>query len=195
VKLKLIFCFSFIYIVEFSCYSQSKKIILKAKIKSMTEYVTLFGNGKELTYAESYILYSKKGKVLESTNYDRTGNIRKKETFKYDGENNKIEEIIYCKKEAEENKKESIENKIKYSTNEDKTEEVEYGNDTNVTKKIIYAYNNQGEKSSEIYYDGQGNVKKKINYTYNLKHLMIKRESYREDNTLESVKSYKYEFY
>jgi hypothetical protein len=194
---KIIFSLLFVCMIWSSVFAQSKKKILKYKLKSITEYVTLHENGKELTYKESYILYNSDGKVLEETNTNRDGSIRKKETFKYDAGNNKTEATIYHKKEALTDKVE-IENKritFKYNANEEKTEEVEYDSNNKVTKKSIYTYNLQGEKSCEMCYDGEGKLKNKINYTYNSKSLKTKRETYHADNTLESVKIYSYEFY
>ena len=180
------------------CFAQNKKTILKNNIKSITEDVTLYENGKEYTYKESYILYNIDGKVLVETCNNKNGILVKKETYKYDNENNKTEETCYNKKEAEQEQKMQIKNSrttFKYNAHKDKTEEVEYDSNNKVLKKVVYVYNNNGEKSCETCYDISGKIKKKVNYMYNSKNLRTKRESFRENNTLESVKNYTYEYY
>ncbi len=195
-NLKYIFCLFIIYVIGDSCFAQSKKTVLKNKIKSVIENVTLYENGKEVTYKESYILYNKEGQVLTETKYNKDGSIKKQETFQYATGRNMTEKIIYH--QADEDQKKGIENKrttFKYNLDNDKTEEVEYDSNSKVIQKVIYAYNNKGEKNSETSYDGEGKMKKKVNYTYNRKSLKTKRESYLVDNTLESIKTYTYEFY
>lgn len=195
---KSIFSFFIIYVTGTCCFAQGKKEIVKNKIKSITENVTLNENGKQVTYKESYIFYNNSGKVLEETNFNKDGSIRKKATYKYDTKKNKTEETIFNKKEAEDNQKDVVVNKkttFKYNANDDKTEEVEYDGNNKVIKKTAYTYNSMGEKITETYYDGEEKIKKKINYTYNAKGLKIKRETFGADNTPESIKTYTYEFY
>lgn len=197
-NLKFVSSLFLICMIGTLCFAQNKKKILKNNIKSVTENVTLYKNGKEVTYKECYALYSSSGKVLEQTSYNKDGSVLKKETFKYDIWKNKTEETCYNKKDAEQEQKMEIVNKrttFKYNVKEDKTEEVEYDGDSKIIKKILYAYNNQGEKSCETCYNGEGKLKNKINYTYNSKSLKTKRESYSADNVLESVKNYTYEYY
>lgn len=193
-KLKFLFGFIFIYMLGTSLYAQSKKKIEKNRIKSVTENVTFYDNGKEISYKDYYVLFSKGGKVLEEANYNKDGTFHKRKTFKYDNNKNRIEETFY----EEADKKNEIESRkiiFKYNGANDKIEELEYDGTGKIIKKVVYAYNNLGEKVSEMHYDGDENLKKKVGYAYNSKGLKIKRDNYRADNSLESIRKYTYEFY
>jgi len=188
--------FLIVVLTTYSSFAQSKKEVLKKKIKSITENVTVYENGKEATYKESYILFNKAGKIIEETTYNKDGSIQKKETFKFDNDKNKLEETYY--RDAEEEKKKGVESKkisYKYNVNGDKSEEIEYDGSGKVTKKIVYGYNGLGEKNLETHYNGDGKLLKKAAYTYDNKSLKIKREAYTATNVLESVKKYTYEFF
>ena len=93
-------------------FAQGKKDIKKTKMKSMTEFVTTTENGKENTYKAYYVAFNKNSEIVEETEYNNNGSIKKGETTKYDLNNNKIEEThfnpekheIISVEEGEENK-------------------------------------------------------------------------------------------
>ena len=195
-NLKLIFGLVFIHLIGITGFAQSKKSILKNKIKSITENLTVYENGKEIAYKDSYTLFNKEGEILVETNYNKDGSIKKQSTYQYARGKNKTEETSFH--QAEESQKKEVENKktiYKYNSENDRTEEVEYDGKGNITKKVVYVYNNLGEKTSEMHYDGDGKLRKKILYTYDGKSLRTNRTSYLADNTVESVRKYTYEFY
>jgi hypothetical protein len=58
--------------VLFLCSKQ--KEVKKNKIKTVTELITDYVGGKEVTRNDSYKKFNKQGEVLEEIEYDKTGN-------------------------------------------------------------------------------------------------------------------------
>jgi hypothetical protein len=202
-KLKIIF--AFIIINTFLNYSlaQGKKDIKKNKMKSMTEFQTITENGKEISHKAYYVAFNNNADVIEETEYNNNGSIKKGETTKYDVNHNKIE-VTYFRQKEKKNPKtnsEPIENiniktVYKYNAHNDKTEEDEMDiTNGKLLKKHIYSYNNKGEKDLEETYNADKKMIKKETYIYNNKGLKVEKKTYNGNNELEITKKYVYEFY
>ncbi|MES2394955.1 MAG: hypothetical protein V4549_03085 [Bacteroidota bacterium] len=183
--------------------AQGKKDIKKTKMKSMTEFVTIAENGKELTYKAFYVGFNKNADVIEETEYNNNGSIKKGETTKYDVNNNKIEKTHFEQKEKKnpKNNSEPIENIniktiYKYNAHNDKIEESELDiTNAKLLKKHIFSYNNKGEKDREETYNAENKMIKKETYVYNNKGLKVEKKTFNGNNELEITKKYVYEFY
>jgi len=201
-KLKLIFAFFLFSILLSSASAQSKKDIKKNKIKTITEFVSSTENGKEINRKVSYTVLNKNGKIIEETQYNIDGSIKKRETTKYDNSNNKIEETSFIqkgnkiKKPEPENKANiNIKKSYKYNANNDKTEE----DDTDILtgkliEKQIISYTRRGEKEMEENYDSENKLVKKTTYAYNNKGLKVEKKTYKGIDLLEETKRYVYEY-
>lgn len=202
-KLKILV--TFILINSFLLYSfaQGKKDVKKNKIKSITEYVTIIENGKEITYKTYYVVFNKNADIIEETEYNNNGTIKKSETIKYDVNNNKIEETHFEQKEKKipKNNSQPIENIniktiYKYNVHNDKTEESEFDiTNAKQLKKHIFSYNNKGEKDREETYNAENKMTKKETYYYNNKGLKLEKKTFNGNNELETTKKYMYEYY
>jgi len=200
-RLKYIFCFLFFCAFMKVLTAQDKKDVKKNKIKSVTEFVVLNENGKDVTFKGYYKAFDKNGKSIEETEFNRDGSIQKKDLTKYDKYNNKIEETNFKKQKTAEEKmantkeKNNVRTTYKYNANNDKTEESTYDA---VTGKLISketsSYNNKGEKSIEEIRDGDDKLVKKIIYAYE-KGLKSEKKIFNADNVLLETKKYIYEFY
>ncbi|MES2590703.1 MAG: hypothetical protein V4608_02375 [Bacteroidota bacterium] len=181
-----------------SSYAQSKKDIKNNKIKSITEYVTITENGKENTYKAYYIAFDKNFEVTEETEYNSSGNVKKKSTAKFDANENKMEETyFYQNRKNQKNTDEIINLKTvyKYNAHNDKVEENEFDGTTGaLIKRQIYLYNNKGEKSAEETYNADKKLIKKSTFTYDNKGLKTEKKTFNENNILESTKKYVYQF-
>ncbi|MDP1745139.1 MAG: hypothetical protein Q8L90_06160 [Bacteroidota bacterium] len=184
-------------------FAQGKKDIKKTKMKSMTEFVTITENGKENTYKAYYVAFNKNSEIVEETEYNNNGSIKKGETTKYDLNNNKIEETHFEQKEKKnpKNNSEPIENIniktiYKYNAHNDKTEESELDiTKAKQRKKHLYSYNNKGEKDQEETYNAENKMIKKETFIYNNKGLKVEKKTFNGNNELETTKKYVYEFY
>lgn len=202
-KLKIIFALIFIVPCINHANSQGKKEIKKTKMKSMTEFITIPENGKETTYKAYYVAFNKNADVIEETEYNSSGNIKKGETTKYDVSNNKIEKTHFEQKEKKntKNNSEPIENIniktiYKYNAHNDKTEESEWEiTNSKLLKKHIFSYNNKGEKDREETYNAENKMIKTETYVFNNKGLKVEKKTFNGNNELEITKKYVYEFY
>lgn len=203
--MKLKFIYAFILINSFLNYSfaQSKKDVKKNKIRSMTEFVTITENGKETTYKAYYIAFNKNADIIEETEYNSKGTIKKGETTKYDVNNNKIEETHFHQKEKKNPKNNSEEVEIiniktvyKYNAHNDKTEENELDiTNAKLVKRHLFTYNAKGEKNAEEIYNAEKKMVKKETYVYNIKGLKVEKKNFNGNNEVETTKKYVYEFY
>ncbi len=200
-KLKIFFILVFTYVSLVFGFSQSKKEVKKNKIKSISEFISVMENGKPVSYQLSYIVFDKNGNTIENIEYNKDGSLKKKETCKYDSDNNKMEETCYSKKESKEPKSNS-ENKVentktvyKYNANKDRIEDCEYdGTSGKLIRKQVYSYDKKGNKCLEETYNDENKLTKKIVCTFNNKGLKTKKEHYNEKGDLEVTKKYVYEF-
>ncbi len=172
-------------------FSQSKKQIKTYKIKSVTEYnVTTTGNVKENYKAfdknantiedvrynpdgsirqKEIFKYDKLGNKLEESLYEQKKSLpdperNYKRVSKYNGNNDKIEEIEYdgdgkvVKKEV-----------YTYNANGDKVTEITYDALSIIRKKGVYSYDNKGLKTEKKIYGPSGALDqtKKFEYAFN----------------------------
>lgn len=202
-KLKIIITFTLINSFLNYSLAQGKKDVKKNKMKSMTEFVTITENGKEITHKAYYVAFNKNADVIEETEYNNNGSKKKGETTKYDVNNNKTEETYFQQKERknEKNNSEPIENintktVYKYNVHNDKIEEDELDvTNAKLLKKHVYSYNNKGEKDLEETYNAEKKMVKKETFIYNNKGLKVEKKTFNGNNELETTKKYVYEFY
>lgn len=110
----------------------------------------------------------------------------KSEQSVYDSNGNEIEWIKY-------NKDGTIKKKrtYKYDKKNNLIEEQEFDGNQ-LTRKVIYSYNNFDEKISEITYDGNGQILRKEIFTYNNKGLKSEKKVYDKNDNLISTHTYQY---
>lgn len=176
--------------------AQSSKKVKNLRIKSTTEWVTVYsGDEKAEPRKDTYTAFDKNGNTLEKIEYNRDGSIKNKETFKYDAAGNVLEETAFEGK-AEKNSKEANNKKVtyKYNSSNDKTEENVFDGEGKLIRKTVFTYNRNGDKSAEVVMDASGKMIKKMIYTYDGKGLKSERKTYNGDNQLESSKKYDYTF-
>lgn len=193
-----LFLIAFSFIFSFGLSAQSKKQIKELKIKSATETVVLYKDGKETaTYKSDYSTFDKDGNTLTEIQYNQDGSVQRKETNKYIGKN-KVEEIVEhpSGSSSDDNSpaKKYKKTTWKYNTNGDKTEEAEYDAAGNLTKKTTFAYNAKGDKLFEMEYDGAGKMTKKIAYSYDKNGLRTEKKIYAPGDVLEKYIKYTYTY-
>mgnify|MGYP003595506981 CR=1 FL=1 len=185
-----------LFVLAINSYAQSSKKVKNFRIKSTTEWITVY-NGEEKSEArkDTYTAFDKDGNTIEKTEFNKDGSIKKKETAKFDSKGNILEEISFDSK-PEKDSKESNYKKVtyKYNSTDDKTEENVYDNEGKLIKKTVFTYNRNGDKSAEVSMDASGKVLKKSIYTYDAKGLKAERKTYNGDNALESIKKYEYTY-
>ena len=175
-------------------FAQKRKEIKKYKIKSVTEWTTLYESGKvSATFKSQYTAFNKEGKTIEDTEFNRDGTLKKKETVTYNKNSDKVEETKFDNEQSQ--PKEKGTKKISYSYNGDneKTEEIRFL-ENKMVKKSVFQYNSLGEKTAELIYDENSKLKKKHLFIYNGQSLKIENKVYNGQDVLESVKKYTYEF-
>lgn len=198
-KVKFIYTLYLLCIFSCSSFAQGKKDVKKHKIRSITEIVSTTENGKDVTYKAYYIAFNKDGEVVEETEYYSNGTIKKKETFKFDVNDNKIEETFYQKKNPKADSDSpaliNLKTVYKYNAHNDKTEEDEIDASTGkIIKMHLFQYNSKGERNIEETYDGDKKLLKKAVFTYDNKGLKTEKKVYNASNVLEMTKKYVYEF-
>jgi len=186
--------FFLILIKPFLLFSQSKKEVKNYKIKSLTEWITITENGKEIKYKDSFISWDKNGNITEKTDYNRDGTIKKKETAVFDSNGNKIGETLFDLKTPADKIDKNEKFTYKYDMEDNKIEEVEYDGSGKVLTKKLSSYNSYNQKTVEVTYDGNGKITKKSVYLYNSKGLRVEKKDYNVTNILQSVKTYIYTF-
>lgn len=177
-------------------FAQSSKKVKSFHIKSTTEWVTDYSSDeKSEARKDTYTAFDKDGNTIEKTEYAKDGSIKKKETDKYDGKGNLLEESSFEAKSDKEPKDKSFKKiTYKYNSSNDKTEENEFDSNDKLVKKTVYTYNKNGDKSAEVIMDSDGKVLKKAIITYDAKGLKAERKTYNSENALESLKKYVYQF-
>jgi hypothetical protein len=198
-----IYVFIIAYSISGSAFAQSRKQVKANKIKSVTENTIEKINGAETTYKSGYTAFDKDGNTIEKTDYAADGNVKRKQTFKFDSKGNKLEEINFDpilpdknpKTDANKTDKRNVKFTYKYNVNDDKTEEVEIDGATGKQiKKTQFSYNANGDKSMEVVYDENNVLAKKSVYTYDKKGLKIEKKTYDSVNNLIETKKYVYQY-
>ncbi len=180
--------------------AQSKKKIRELKIKSTTETITLYKDGKQTaSYKSDYSVYDKEGNTIEETEYNQDGTVKKKETTKYAGKDKTEVVVEHPNPEKEKNNSDDGPKKYKrttwkYNSTGDKTEEDEYDEAGKLVQKKTYAYNNNGDLMFEMEYDGSGTLTKKIAYGYDAKGLKTEKKTYGPNDVLEKDITYTYTY-
>ena len=176
--------------------AQSSKKVKALRIKSTTEWIMNYTDGENTPKRKDvFTAFDKEGNTTEKIEYGKDESIKKRQTFKYDGHENLLEEYNYETK-ADKDSKENNNKKItwKYNSSDDKTEENLFDLNGKLLKKTIYSYNKNGDKNSETICDGEGKLIKKSIYIYDSKGLKKEKRTLDAENKLESVKIYDYTF-
>lgn len=168
-------------------WAQSKKSVVKNRIRTSTEISSKIENGETI-------------EKKELSSFDGNGNrtdeevyvndkLQKKESYKYNKAGEIIEHVVYQTDG-------SIKKKVtkKYNSSGDVVEEESYNGQGQLKKKEVSAYNAFGEKVSEITYDGTGNLHEKALYKYDGKGLKTERLTYDAEGRLVGKKTYSYTF-
>ncbi len=140
-------------------FAQSKKDIRKNSVKTLTETVTIFENGKETTITDSFKKFDKNGETIEEINYDKNGKIKSKTIAKYKDED-KIEETIF-----DGNGKQVSREVYKYDVDSEKIEEWHYDSSNQLSSKSFYV-NKRGLKIERKTYDTKGKLIQVKKYGY-----------------------------
>jgi hypothetical protein len=141
--------------------AQSKKDIRENKILSETTYTTSYENGKEVSYKDTYTVYDKNGNVIEETEYTKTGDIKRKETNKYNANNDKTEEVVFDGKD-----KTTTKTVFYYNALGQKIGEISYDSSGKIHHQISYSYNSNGFKTEKKTYDAGKKLLSVKKYTY-----------------------------
>jgi hypothetical protein len=182
-----------------SLYAQSKKKLKELKVKTSTETVTLYKDGKQTSsYKSEYNVYDKDGNTTQKTEYNADGTVKRKETRKYSGDN-KIEEVTEHPNDADNNSGDDAQKKYKkttwkYNSSGDKTEEAEYDAAGALVEKKTYVYNKNGDLQFEMEYDASGLLVKKTAYGYDTKGLKTEKKVYGANDVLEKSITYTYTY-
>jgi hypothetical protein len=154
----LLLCFG-----GFQLSAQSKKEIRNAKVKSLTETITNFENGKEIVITDNIQKFDKNGNVIDEMKYDKAGKLESRIITKYNSEKDKLEETI-----LDEKGKQIERITYKYDTEGDKKEEIHYGPNNELVVKMVYNVNLKGLKTERKSFDAKGKLVqiKKYNYTF-----------------------------
>ena len=116
-------------LLTFCSFAQSKKDIKKNKIASVT--VTETANGK--TIDDSKTMYDANGEVIEKSEYNKEGSLKKTMKYKFNNLGDAVEEYEYDEKH---NLKEQT--LIRYNANGGKKEKLVYDGDTKLLNKDEY---------------------------------------------------------
>ncbi|MCX6310437.1 MAG: hypothetical protein NT084_02255 [Bacteroidetes bacterium] len=177
--------------------AQSKKQIKELKIKSATENITIYKDGKEtVTYKSDYSIFDKDGNSVSEIEYNQDGTIKKKQTTTYVGKD-KTQEITEHPNDVDNDNsppKKYKKTTWKYNSNGDKTEEVEYDGSGAIVKKTTYAYDSNGNKAFEMEYDSAGKMTQKSAYSYDLKGLKTEKKVYGPGDVLLKYIKYTYTY-
>lgn len=193
-KCRFFFALCFVLSNCLCLFSQSKKDVKNYRIKSLTEWITVTENGKEIKYKDTFTSWDKNGNMTMKAEYYRDGTIKKKETATFDSKGNKLDETFFEPKTAGEKTDKYERFTYKYDEDENKIEEVEYDASGKVLSKKASSYNSYGHKIAEVTFDGNGKATKKSTYLYNSKGLRVEKKDYNAANILLSVKTYEYTF-
>lgn len=169
---------------------KEKKAIKTYGIKAITEYVTETVNGKEITRKDSYKTFDKNANVTYSEEYFKDGKLKHKETNKLDSKGNILEESVYdaaesralkiykkvYKYDSEENKIEESEfdengklmkkTENTYNSSNEKVSETEYNSEGKINKKTSYTYDSKGLRATKTETDSNNQVISKRLYKY-----------------------------
>ncbi|HRS54049.1 MAG TPA: hypothetical protein P5250_05030, partial [Bacteroidales bacterium] len=131
----------------------------------------------------------KNGRLILYINYNKNGLIKTKESYKYDNQGNKLEEIKWNNDSLIYHKK------YTYNSNSYKTEEIWLDNKGKIIQKSVFKLNANGDKIVETVYNNSEQIISTIYYTYNNKKLKTERKTINAKGEIESIKKFSYEYY
>lgn len=165
---------------------------------------------------DTYRLFDKKGNLIEEYLYRNDGELKYRNTFTYNSNDQKIEELTFkpdstlwykyfLKYNTEGHLTEKILTKsddhqisnwlFQYDNQGNKTEENQYFPDRKgPTLKTVYKYDNRGNKVEEYMYNTENTLIAKWLSKYNDKNLIIEEDYYYSDGSLNAKENYSYEF-
>lgn len=149
------------FLFPFLVFSQSKKDVRKNNIKSVTEVITEYENGKESTHNDVSKKFDKNGAVIQEINYDKNGVLKEKILTKNNKEGDKIEEAYF-----DANGKQFERFTYKYNDSGEKTEEIKYDAKNVLISKSVYTINKNGLKTEKKTYDTKGKLIQVKKYMY-----------------------------
>lgn len=156
------FSFLLLFVILILCgnlavQAQSKKDIKSNKVKSVTEVIVK----GDKTYNDAFQSFNKNGNTLEEINYDNTGKIKERITYKYNNSNKKSEQITY-----DSSGKQKERETYKYNADDEKVEENLYNGNNILISKSVFSFNNKGLKKQKKTYDAQGTLIQSKTYQY-----------------------------
>jgi len=203
------------------------KANLKGKVKSVKEisYYTKdkFGEAiKDEKYQQIEFYFNEQGYITEKTerNFKTSGysfSSYKKETLKYNQQNNIVEKYIYNdvlgettsiityqydenenlieEKQSDENGKLWSRSIFKYDKNNNQIEYERYNyfSDEELSYKYVYKYDEKGNKTEENIYNSDGELESKSIYKYDNRGNKIEENNYSSNGKLEEKFIYKYD--
>ena len=167
--------------------AQSKSSIKKNKITTCVSVTSKIENGVQVDKKKVEV-FDSKGNTIEESEYINNA-LDKKETWKFNGNSDPIEHIIY-------NKDGSVKKKVvkKYNSEGKIIEEIVYGPQDKMIKKEVSTYNGFGEKTEEIIYTADGEIDERHVYKYDNKGLKTERLTYDKKERLIMKRVYTYSF-
>ncbi|NBA75177.1 hypothetical protein GOQ04_06440 [Emticicia sp. ODNR4P] len=142
-------------------YGQSKKEVKKNKIKTVTELITDYVGGKEVTRNDSYKKFNKQGEVTEEIEYDKTGKLKRKVLSRYNEFDDKVEETI-----VDVNNHQVEREVYKYDSFKEKSEVLHYNERNELDSRSVYIINGNGLKTEKKTYDAKGKLIQIKKYLY-----------------------------
>jgi hypothetical protein len=142
------------------CFSQKKKEIKKAGIKSIS--ITETHGNKTIT--DSKLFYDSNGNILEEINHDKEGALKSITKYKYNSSGDIIEETEYDEKNILKEKR-----LTKYNNLGEKIEELILDKDNKQLKKNIITYDSKGFKTERKTYDANNVLVSTKKYSYSFK--------------------------
>ncbi|MGX7689077.1 hypothetical protein ACWA1C_18075 [Flectobacillus roseus] len=142
-------------------YGQSKKEVKKNKIKTVTELITDYVGGKEVTRNDSYKKFNKQGEVTEEIEYDKTGKLKRKVLSRYNEFDDKVEETV-----VDVNNHQVEREVYKYDSFKEKSEVLHYNERNELDSRSVYIINGNGLKTEKKTYDAKGKLIQIKKYLY-----------------------------
>lgn len=153
--------FSILVLLNFSVFSQSKKLLKEHNINSETVYITKLVDGKEVELKDSKTVYDKNGKAIEEEEYNKQGVLKKVTKIKYNSDKDKTEETIYDGKGVMLSRTTFI-----YNSSGEKVGEIEYDGNNKIVKQSITVFDSKGFKAEKKTYDGNKKLISTKRYVY-----------------------------
>jgi hypothetical protein len=153
--------FFLLMIVPVVGFTQSKSEIKANKIKSRTTERTEQKDGVTVTYKEFYEEYDKNGNTVLKQEFNKSGELKSKETCKYDSFGNLTEKTDYEKKSGK-----TVKTVYKYDSKGEKTEETETDSEGNILSRQVYTSDNKGMRKEAKEYNSKGELRWVKKYAY-----------------------------